>query len=127
MFSSSALRWSWFAAAILVSDLSNSAVGQVKTAGQLKIYVVTDLEGISGVYRFAQTREPETPLNREAREYFMADVAAVVRGLRDAGATACKTSWSSPPTSARGTTPGKSSATSGGPARNTARAPTMWL
>lgn len=52
-----------------------------------KIYVVTDLEGISGVYKFTQTRETETPLARQAREYFMGDVAAVVRGLRAGGAT----------------------------------------
>ncbi len=52
-----------------------------------KIYVVTDLEGISGVYKFAQTREPGTPLYREACEYFMGDLAAVVRGLRDGGAS----------------------------------------
>ncbi len=54
---------------------------------QKKIYIVTDLEGISGVYKFTQTRETDTPLAREAREYFMGDVAAVVRGLRDGGAT----------------------------------------
>ena len=54
---------------------------------QKKIYVVTDLEGISGVYKFTQTRETETPLARQAREYFMGDVAAVVRGLRAGGAT----------------------------------------
>jgi len=51
----------------------------------LKVYVNTDLEGASGVYKFAQTREPGTPLYREACEYFMGDVAAVVRGLRKAG------------------------------------------
>jgi D-amino peptidase len=56
-------------------------------AAQKKIYIITDLEGISGVFQFAQTRETETPLARQAREYFMADVAAVVRGLRDGGAT----------------------------------------
>jgi D-amino peptidase len=56
-------------------------------AGSKKIYVVTDLEGISGVYQFTQTRETTTPLAREAREYFMADLAAVVRGLRAGGAT----------------------------------------
>src|SRR5512140_1470510 len=56
-------------------------------AAQKKIYVVTDLEGISGVYKFTQTRETETPLARQAREYFMGDLAAVVRGLRDGGAT----------------------------------------
>lgn len=54
---------------------------------QLKIYVNTDLEGISGVFKFAQTREKDTPLNIQACEYFMGDLAAVIRGLRDAGAT----------------------------------------
>jgi D-amino peptidase len=52
-----------------------------------KIYVVTDLEGISGVYQFTQTRETNTPLARQAREFFMGDLTAVVRGLRDGGAT----------------------------------------
>jgi len=61
--------------------------GSSAAGAELKIYIVTDLEGISGVFSFAQTREPLTPLNREAREYFMGDLAAVVRGLRDAGAT----------------------------------------
>jgi len=53
---------------------------------QIKIYVNTDLEGISGVYKFAQTREKDSPLNIQACEYFMGDLAAVVRGLRDGGA-----------------------------------------
>jgi D-amino peptidase len=56
-------------------------------AAQMKIYVNTDLEGASGVFKFSQTREADMPLAREAREYFMGDLAAVVRGLRDAGAT----------------------------------------
>ncbi len=51
-------------------------------AAQKKIYIVTDLEGISGVYKFSQTRESDTPLAVQAREYFMGDLAAVVRGLR---------------------------------------------
>ena len=50
-----------------------------------KIYINTDLEGASGVYKFAQTREPGTALNREACEYLMDDIAMVVRGLREAG------------------------------------------
>jgi D-amino peptidase len=54
---------------------------------QLKIYVETDLEGISGVYKFAQTREKDSPLNIQACEYFMGDLAAVIHGLRDGGAT----------------------------------------
>jgi D-amino peptidase len=56
-------------------------------SAQIKIYVETDLEGVSGVYKFAQTREKDTPLNIQACEYFMGDLAAVVRGLRDGGAT----------------------------------------
>jgi len=56
-------------------------------SAQLKIYVNTDLEGISGVYKFEQTRQKDTPLNIQACEYFMGDVNAVVRGLRDGGAT----------------------------------------
>ena len=56
-------------------------------AAQRKIYVVTDLEGISGVYKFTQTRETDTPLARQAREFFMGDLAAVVQGLRAGGAT----------------------------------------
>ena len=53
----------------------------------VKIYVNTDLEGISGVFKFDQTREKDTPLNIQACEYFMGDVGAVVHGLRDGGAT----------------------------------------
>lgn len=57
------------------------------SAAQKKIYIVTDLEGISGVYKFAQTRETNTPEAKQAREFFMGDLAAVVRGLRAGGAT----------------------------------------
>ena len=49
-----------------------------------RIYIVTDLEGASGVYKFAQTREPGNPLGEKAKEYLMGDIAAVVRGLRAA-------------------------------------------
>jgi D-amino peptidase len=61
--------------------------GATPLSGQLKIYVNTDLEGISGVFKFDQTRQKDTPLNIQACEYFMGDVAAVIRGLRDGGAT----------------------------------------
>jgi D-amino peptidase len=54
---------------------------------QVKIYIETDLEGISGVFKFAQTREKDSPLNIQACEYFMGDLAAVIHGLRDGGAT----------------------------------------
>ena len=56
------------------------------TAKPVRIYIVTDLEGASGVYQFAQTREPG-PLNDKAKEYLMGDIAAVVGGLRAGGAT----------------------------------------
>ncbi len=52
-----------------------------------RIYIVTDLEGASGVYKFAQTREPGHPLGEKAKEYLMGDIAAVVRGLRAAHVT----------------------------------------
>lgn len=52
-----------------------------------RIYIVTDLEGASGVYKFAQTREAGNPLGETAKEYLMGDIAAVVRGLRAGGAT----------------------------------------
>lgn len=70
----------------LLCFLALLAVGSANAADR-KIYVVTDLEGISGVYQFAQTRETDTPLARQAREFFMGDLAAVVRGLRAGGAT----------------------------------------
>lgn len=59
----------------------------LKSEAQLKIYVNTDLEGISGVFNFTQTREKGSPENLKACEYFMGDLAAVIRGLRDGGAT----------------------------------------
>ena len=69
--------------AVLLLILISSA----PASAQIKIYVETDLEGVSGVYKFAQTREKDSPLNIQACEYFMGDLAAVVRGLRDGGAT----------------------------------------
>ncbi len=53
-------------------------------ADPLRIYLVTDLEGASGVYKFTQTRESGNPLGEKAKEYLMGDIAAVVRGLRAA-------------------------------------------
>jgi D-amino peptidase len=55
-------------------------------SAQLKIYVNTDLEGISGVFNFTQTREKGSPENLLACEYFMEDLDAVIQGLRDGGA-----------------------------------------
>jgi D-amino peptidase len=58
-----------------------------QTSAQVKIYIVTDLEGISGVFKWDQILVKDDMLNRQACEYFMGDVAAVVRGLHDGGAT----------------------------------------
>lgn len=66
--------------------LCAGCAGTSSHPAKLKVFVMTDLEGVSGVYKFAQTRE-EGPLNDKAKEYFMGDLAAVVRGLRDAGVT----------------------------------------
>jgi D-amino peptidase len=56
-------------------------------AAQKKIYILTDLEGISGVFKFKQTREKDSPQNLQACDYFMDDLSAVIRGLRAGGAT----------------------------------------
>ncbi len=56
-------------------------------AKPVRIYIVTDLEGASGVYQFAQSREAGNSLCEKAKEYLMGDIAAVVRGLRAGGAT----------------------------------------
>jgi D-amino peptidase len=53
----------------------------------MKIYIVTDLEGVTGVFKFKQTREKETPEFREAMRLLMGDIAAVAEGLRQGGAT----------------------------------------
>jgi len=66
---------------------SKNETQQIKAAGPLRIYIVTDLEGASGVYQFAQTREPNSPLIGKAKEYLMGDIAAVVRGLQAANVT----------------------------------------
>ena len=56
-------------------------------SAQMKIYDNTDLEGISGVFKFDKTRQKDTALNIQACEYFMGDINAVIQGLRDGGAT----------------------------------------
>jgi D-amino peptidase len=56
-------------------------------SAQKKVYIFTDLEGISGVFKFEQTREKGTSLNVQACEYFMGDLSAVILGLQDGGAT----------------------------------------
>ena len=61
--------------------------GTCLEAAAQKIYIMTDLEGASGVYKFAQTREPDPALGERAKEYLMEDLRYVVRGLRAGGAT----------------------------------------
>lgn len=51
----------------------------------MKIYIVTDLEGISGVTVFQQTREPG-PERERARHLLMGDVNAAVQGCLDGSA-----------------------------------------
>lgn len=67
--------------------LGFSLFNTTDVSAQLKIYVNTDLEGISGVFNFVQTREKGSPENLQACEYFMGDLDAVIQGLRDGGAT----------------------------------------
>jgi D-amino peptidase len=71
---------------LLVPGGCSTGSAQRAGAKPVRIYIMTDLEGASGVYQFAQTREAG-PLNDKAKEYLMGDIAAVVRGLRAGGAT----------------------------------------
>ena len=74
-------------AAICCVALLGTAFSFTAVSAQVRVYIVTDLEGASGVYKFAQTREPGNPLGEKAKEYLMGDIAAVVRGLREGGST----------------------------------------
>ena len=53
----------------------------------MKVYISTDLEGISGVCVFEQTRDRTTNLYQEARHLLMADITATVNGCLAGGAT----------------------------------------
>jgi D-amino peptidase len=53
----------------------------------MRIFILTDLEGVCGVYRFEQTREYGTPANIEARHLLMGEINAAVRGAFDGGAS----------------------------------------
>ena len=53
----------------------------------MKIYISTDLEGISGVTSFDQTRDRGNPMFEEARHLLMGDCNAAVQGCLDGGAT----------------------------------------
>lgn len=83
---SGVLRGMMIGSASLAVLLAAGCSATLPWASKPKIYIFTDLEGASGVYKFAQTREAGSPLNEQAKEYLMGDIAAVVRGLRDAGA-----------------------------------------
>lgn len=53
----------------------------------MKIYVMTDLEGVTGVHSSRQSKPAETREYLEATRLLMADVAALAEGLQQAGAT----------------------------------------
>jgi D-amino peptidase len=53
----------------------------------MKIYIGTDLEGISGVTTFDQTRNSDGPLYQSARHLLMGDINAAVQGCLDGGAS----------------------------------------
>jgi D-amino peptidase len=76
----------WRVLSFCLVGLVLACLSRPAAAGPLRIYIMTDLEGASGVYQFAQSREAG-PLNDKAKEYLMGDIAAVVRGLRAGGAT----------------------------------------
>lgn len=52
----------------------------------MKIFLMADLEGASGVVSFEQQARPDGSLYQEAREYLLSDVNAAVAGCLEAGA-----------------------------------------
>lgn len=70
-----------FMAFLLVSCLAF-----VKYSNAQKIYLITDLEGASGVYKWSQIDNKDDAPNREACEYYMGDLEATVKGLYAGGA-----------------------------------------
>ena len=62
---SSSVRYSPRQIVLLVLLTALAVASPVKA--QKKIYILTDLEGISGVFRFGQTREKDSPPNIQAR------------------------------------------------------------
>lgn len=53
----------------------------------MRLCLSTDLEGISGVCHFGQTKDRESPLYQEARHLLMGDIHACVQGCLEGGAT----------------------------------------
>lgn len=51
-----------------------------------KIYIITDLEGASGVYKWSQIDNKDDELNKKACEYYMKDLEAAIKGFKDGGA-----------------------------------------
>ncbi len=52
----------------------------------MRVLICTDLEGISGVCVWEQTREMTSELYQDARRLLMGDVAAAIEGCREGGA-----------------------------------------
>jgi len=73
----------WVTLAIMLTLLTSS----MSVFSQKKIYIVTDMEGISGVFRWKQCKTKDTPLYDQCCEYLMGDLSAVVHGLKEGGAT----------------------------------------
>jgi len=53
----------------------------------MRVYVETDLEGVSGVCVWEQTRDRDSAMYQVARKLLMGDIAALVDGLIAGGAT----------------------------------------
>ena len=67
-------------------SLSLSTPGrQTASGGAMKIYIMTDMEGISGINREVQV-QPGRPEYEAARALLAADVNAAIAGAFEAGA-----------------------------------------
>jgi D-amino peptidase len=76
---------------LIVSCLA-CVIASTASAAAPRIYIITDLEGPSGVDNFKQTRE-DGPLREEARGWLTEEVNATVSGILDAAADAIVDVW----------------------------------
>jgi len=78
-------RWSMRVACVFLSVLTSVAA---ETAGAKKVFVVTDMEGVSGIFDTdLQCLPGQSPQFEESRKVLTGEINAAVDGLYDGGAT----------------------------------------
>ena len=53
----------------------------------MRVHIISDIEGVAGIVKWAQTTAGPEPLYHEARKLYTEEINAAVRGAKQAGAT----------------------------------------